>query len=1246
MAPKEDERKAGEKSWWRSGEDWFEDRIVSIWSNLLANNLWQRMLKNTLATTITIILAFVPGIVSIYGKAIYLAPITTVFGHPGRRLGTMVEALTLAVLGAAVGTAWSMLAIYLSSLVHEANAPAGYTIKGVFLAIALLFHGFLRSHTPRLFIFVLLLIIVSVVSLTGTSTAVSGTLVTTLMYPILTAVGILLLVNLLLFPEFSSSFLGITTIETLLDANAALGDAGKYFTANFREEISLADRIGQASPSKQKDEASPGIRPNLIVRIWRRVFPRHTTLTVDKVLLSDLTGTKSRLRAKLMACKAAQTECNFELAFAVLPPKDLKPVSDGAMNKLVANTIALIGACESRYALMGDINDADGDAQLESQLRNDADMANVAIPSKDSSQQFSTHRDDDGGTEQKWRAQKRSISRRRGLWDELLGHASGEDSNDDIDDKHRKKSKVRQERKSLVEQELHNLELVKPRKEIEFGNADLLMYLVARISAPLQVLQSKIDETVNAVVSCLAYTYGVRKLPSGAKPPAGITISELDIRIEHLAQAIRDFDRDSSLALEEAARLRDVQGNEHDVMPRMETFLVSSFLLNLRQAALHTADMLKHSRGLVDKYHRRNARRRLYFPKIKWRKWLTSGGEHDQFSLPEQGRKDARSGKTLDEDEDMSSITSNDSLKTASSDECNSASARNIATGTYSPMPQKQARTQRPLSYRMRHGTADFVEYMVQSEDVLYALKLTIAVFLVTWPSFIADWNYWYYINRGLWASLQLVLVTEVAIGSSVWVFVQRLAGTSLGCLWGWAAFSARDGNPYVTTVMLVLGILPSTYVQLGSKYIKAGMVSIISMCVVALSTEVQTVPGTATENFLKRFIAFLIGGVVALLVEVVILPVRARDRLVESLASSIKQIIEMEAGLAYGVEGEINVDPATPEVSQRFDIAKGKAQGALTAAETFLPFCAQEPRLKGSFEHLALVYSEMLYVLHQIVDKMDNMLQIRKAYGSSVLEELNPQVYAYRRNVAGSITLILFSVHEALTTKLPLPQFLPSARLAHLRLVNRVREVVSTSNAIHTKSDGTADESRPASRQSVSGETVKRMLEQKFLSWNAASAGQIEVIEYLEELIDLTKLLVGANEFRSGMLTRLTYREYVERIGSQYEQDQSDSRKDSRRDSNAQREREEMLDMVHDTMQGTVRLGLTKRRAAGKTADTATSDNPLHKMSSTGSGQEKREDLPISLQRVRSRRLEQSRSSEGQSWSSGAVMRRVKWER
>ena len=65
-------------------------------------------------------------------------------------------------------------------------------------------------------------------------------------------------------------------------------------------------------------------------------------------------------------------------------------------------------------------------------------------------------------------------------------------------------------------------------------------------------------------------------------------------------------------------------------------------------------------------------------------------------------------------------------------------------------------------------------------------------------------------------------------------------------CIWGLVTLVARNENPYVVAVMICLGIIPSAYVQLGTPYPKAGMVSIVSMCVVALSTELGSVPGTS----------------------------------------------------------------------------------------------------------------------------------------------------------------------------------------------------------------------------------------------------------------------------------------------------------------------------------------------------------------------------------------------------------------
>ena len=48
--------------------------------------------------------------------------------------------------------------------------------------------------------------------------------------------------------------------------------------------------------------------------------------------------------------------------------------------------------------------------------------------------------------------------------------------------------------------------------------------------------------------------------------------------------ALHKYDQESASALDGAAALQDSKNGDLDLMPREEVFLVSSFLLNFRQA--------------------------------------------------------------------------------------------------------------------------------------------------------------------------------------------------------------------------------------------------------------------------------------------------------------------------------------------------------------------------------------------------------------------------------------------------------------------------------------------------------------------------------------------------------------------------------------------------------------------------------------------------------------------------------------
>ncbi|PHH65323.1 hypothetical protein CDD81_2735 [Ophiocordyceps australis] len=351
-------------------------------------------------------------------------------------------------------------------------------------------------------------------------------------------------------------------------------------------------------------------------------------------------------------------------------------------------------------------------------------------------------------------------------------------------------------------------------------------------------------------------------------------------------------------------------------------------------------------------------------------------------------------------------------------------------------------------------------------------------------------------------------------------------------------------------------------------------------MAVVAFAAVSGSSP--AYEVFYKRLVAFLIGALVAMVVEVVVTPVQ---------------------------------NATSHALLARFNHARDRAQDALNAAETFLPDCLNEPRLKGSFKPLAPIYQEIIYVLQQIVDRTDGVVQLRGAYGSTVLEGLYAQVFAYRRNVAASSALILFSISGALVTRLPLPQFIPSARVAQLRLINHVRGLVMAEHK--GKQSANAREQQAGDLYALDEETADMITERKFLSWNATTAGQMEIIEYLEELVELVKLLVGVNAFRSGMLERPKYGEYARRVDDAQLSSGAEplGHATSRHSSSQGMEEQRQWSAARDATSGPLRTratvgpGISRRRTWADTEAAVDTE-----------GGDEDEGIPCSLQRVGTR--------------------------
>lgn len=715
-------------------------------------------------------------------------------------MGLMIESLLMILIGSLLGLSWSLLGLYLSSLVEDSNKPAAYTIRALFLLVCTLFHGFVRSSSPRLFNFVLFLLVAALLTIQLPSHSTTS-LFTTIYVPVLLGGGVLIVTNLAIFPELSSSFLGSSTIDTLSAAVDTLSRATHWFITPGGDAPEAWDGThALAVTTTGKSHRSTVSRVTLsatrrLQKFWAG-FPNpfkvglgpsaSLAVPVQCTTLAQLTGQKSKLRAQLSRCKTAQDEVNFEISLSSLPPMSMKPISVRYMTGLVQSIVTLIGACENKFILVGN-----EDLELISDVGG--------------KQPVSITPDTQSGIAQ--RTQPTTSPRKR-------NNAYHKDKIDNF----------------------------KPLKEIEAGSSELLESMLRRIRSPVQDFQASMKEAVDLLTVCLAYCFDVRSLPSGARTPKGISLEEIDLRIDHFANALTTFDCQSAHQLKQAAM--DETGEAVDFMPRMETFLVSSFILAFRDSATQILQMLRHARTLVERRQHRHNFSRIWLPHYEnLRKWLTTGGEADGMVLHEGAKKAARQGQeTIANTDGTESPTTGSSTLLPGTDvetlPAYASEQRPTEKASSKPTDHGKRKSDSAMSGPMakfRVNAANALEWAQSSEDVRYALKLAIAVFLVTWPALISSWNAWYTEVRGVWAPMQLILVFEVAIGTSLFVFAMRLFGVLFGCVVGYVAVEISRGYRAAVVVILIFGIVPSVYVQLGTKYVKAAMISIVSMAVVAL---------------------------------------------------------------------------------------------------------------------------------------------------------------------------------------------------------------------------------------------------------------------------------------------------------------------------------------------------------------------------------------------------------------------------
>lgn len=1035
-------------------------RGITLWQHYFPCDriLAQRIAKGTVNSTVAFIFCLIPKVRDHLGTEPAMLPLISVMVHPGRRVSGTIQGAIFCITGLIFGLAYSIFGRFLAQrcightwstlteleqyAVHYKGYEAGLAIMAVFETLMLFFHGWMRSVSHHYFGIVFPLFLVVHFTFMAPLTESPGVIANSFSTPFYLGIAMSIFWNLVLFPEFGSSFLGNETIGTFNEIHRAIDDSINFF-------VSMDCPEGDSLYSK------------------------------PPVSLSKLLKMKTAIDKKVGNCMIVLEECIYEVSYSYLSPSQLEPIIK-LLKPLGMYINGLVNACQLEFILLGRQQYMEGDL--------------MAI-----------HTD----------------------------------------------------------------------KEIVYADADKLIKILNKLREPIYGLHKSLSECIYLVKQIISYAYDVdldRVTLSKIFPDGDFTTYKskrdlpenfkLEEKTQKLSEALIEFDLTFR---EEMIRLDIDVTSTND-----EMFLLSSFLMNFKEC---TNSVLKIMNDVNDVYTTRRERESKGWLRGK-SLWFTCLKNFNSFKIWLKGSHSR--GNSITENESLKGTINGDQYGAVGmlavrrpSNEEDELLSQKMKTSYGSPA--EKGRTELPTTSQdvmspknrnfksFRQPSFYLMKFMLwcdqfckkYSAHFRFGFQVAIALMLASFPMFIPKTRHWYVQYRGTWIGFVCILCLEPSVGGTFWVFFLRGVGVVTGAAWGYLSYVAgvHQSNPYLETVITVFGAVPGFYFLLGTPYVKAAIIQIISIYIVMLAAILPSpISGGILVNFAKRCLAVGYGGGVALIVQVFFFPIKARDQLNQEIAFVCGCISEMELLYATGLEGEPLKTSLTEDRYSKFAKISQSAKSALARADAYKGLTRQEPRLKGNYTELENVFTQIIFVQRQIVDRMDNAALLRKQYGSGVIEELNEVVFPYRRQMVASVSCLMRAVQEAFLNKTPLPQFLPSARIAHRRLINMVRRVLRNryrsrlnslnprpvSDVFRDDEDSDIDEGilikSKNNRKKVRNTLPPHeyALKEKFLSWNASSAAVEEIIEYIEELLDLTKILVGVNEFKYGFLSRPLYEDWA----------------------------------------------------------------------------------------------------------------------
>lgn len=456
-------------------------------------------------------------------------------------------------------------------------------------------------------------------------------------------------------------------------------------------------------------------------------------------------------------------------------------------------------------------------------------------------------------------------------------------------------------------------------------------------------------------------------------------------------------------------------------------------------------------------------RRKIWWPMVPWKHWLrkTGGGlishsaaltevsyNHHVLHLDDDGHgeRDGQDGSSVSdaiarEDEYCRRIFADDDDQEKRVDMTQNGWGTDGDSDVSSDVTQAWRRlthrvrvwSHRRSVLRVRFAASRIVKMLKTSRHLRFAFKLTLGASLLSLPAWLESSRSWFIEERGAWAIISYFWVLEKSSGATVLTAMRRVAGTVMGCVLGLIAVEIGQGNAYALVVLLTVLSIPSAYLMTLSSMPVVGVVSGTALSlVVGISYTQYIVPSPSTPISSGPLIAAIRGyevgaGIVAaLIINLFLWPYHARVECVANIAKATTEMQRLYTSLARQMlqRGFIT----TPETSARFAKMETTLGKRLRFSRSLLVVMDGEVSLV--LRPVALL-DGIITRLEKVSDLLAALRHVREKGLRYLRSEIVFSVLGPRQDLVSCVSLTLWTIGQSLRTHSPLPQFLPSPRLA-----------------------------------------------------------------------------------------------------------------------------------------------------------------------------------------------------------------------